>query len=1111
MDRDQLLPLYHAMLTAREIDRAEQQLTNRGEASFHVSGAGHEAMVALVPHLIDDDWLHCHYRDRALLVARGVSPQLFFENLLCKHQSSSRGRRMSAFFSDPTRNVLSMVTPTGNNALQSVGVAAAVKDRESRPIVLCSVGDGTTQQGEFLEACAEAVREQLPVLFLVEDNQWAISTTTEGKTFYSLPTGKATDLFGMTIHYVDGRDVVTACQQLEPIVRQLRDDRGPAMVVFQVERLVGHTNADDQTIYRDLHDIQRAGETGDPITIFQRYWINQGGRESELQAIREKVLRELAQAETAALDGPEPATESSAKRPIPVEQTHPSREQTGSADGPRYTMREAICEVLRSHLRDDSRVMLYGEDIEDPKGDVFGVTRGLSTEFPQRVLNSPLSESTIVGSGIGRALAGQRPVAFLQFADFIPLAYNQIANELATMFWRTDGQWSAPMIVMVACGAYRPGLGPYHAQTFESILAHTPGIDVVMPSTAGDAAGLLNAAFLSDRPTLFLYPKACLNDSHHTTSTDVDQQFTPLGRSRKVRAGRDLTLVGWGNTVDLCRRTAEALDSVGVETEILDLRCISPWDQRAVIASAEITARLIVVHEDNHSCGVGAEVLATVAEKTRVPVAMRRVTRADTHVPCNFANQLELLPSFERLLATAADLLDLELTWTPATPQEDGAYTVAAIGSAPSDETVIVVEWLVKTGATVKLGDPIASLEAAKNVFDMTSPADGAVEEILVAEGETVEVGAPLLKLKTDPSHKRARPASKDTRGTPVLVRRPKSVVVHLPRRSLKRRPFDVGISGVTTVTGSRLIKNDDLLALHGDRQHASMNADDIFRRTGIENRHWAGADQDAVSMAVRASWKLLDQENLSLDDIDLLICSTTSPMSVTPSMACRVLSGLSGGKIGAMLQAFDINAACSGYLYAMQAGYDYLQSTPEGRVLIVTAEVLSPLLDRNDLDTAILFGDATSASILYGESHFQQAKARIHRPDLSARGEDGTTLSVPFRHAGFIQMQGRKVFSEAVRAMVASLNHACQRLEIDVSDLTLVVPHQANQRIIDAIERRVSVPVYSNIREYGNTSSSSIPLCLHDVLPRVSKGEQIGLCAFGGGLTFGAGILEAA
>ena len=226
--------------------------------------------------------------------------------------------------------------------------------------------------------------------------------------------------------------------------------------------------------------------------------------------------------------------------------------------------------------------------------------------------------------------------------------------------------------------------------------------------------------------------------------------------------------------------------------------------------------------------------------------------------------------------------------------------------------------------------------------------------------------------------------------------------------------------------------------------------------------------------------------------------------------MACQVLNGLTGGKSDTMLQAFDINAACSGYLYALQSGYDYLQSRPDGRVLVVTAEVLSPLLDLNDFDTAILFGDATSATILYGETHFERSQARLLRPELSAKGEDGSSLSVPFRHSGFIQMKGGKVFTEAVRRMVSSLNRVCDREQLAISDLNLVVPHQANQRIIDAIAHRIGVNVFSNIRLHGNTSSSSIPLCLADVLPTITTGDRLGLCAFGGGFTFGAGILEA-
>jgi 2-oxoisovalerate dehydrogenase E1 component len=262
--------------------------------------------------------------------------------------------------------------------------------------------------------------------------------------------------------------------------------------------------------------------------------------------------------------------------------------------------------------------------------------------------------------------------------------------------------------------------------------------------------------------------------------------------------------------------------------------------------------------------------------------------------------------------------------------------------------------------------------------------------------------------------------------------------------------------------------------------------------------------------MAARACWNLLDQEELIVDDLDLVICSTGSPTLVTPSMACQILNALCNAKSESMAQAYDINAACSGYLYGLQLGYDYLQSTPHGRVLLVTAEVLSPLVDPADFDTAILFGDATSATLLYGEAHFDKARARLYRPDLSAKGEDGSTLTVPLLHDGYIQMKGRKVFTEAVRSMVASLNRVCQREGMRVDDLSLVVPHQANQRIIDAIQGRVGVRVFSNIRRYGNTSSSSIPLCLREVLPDANKGDRLGLCAFGGGFTFGASILEA-
>lgn len=1111
MDARQFLSVYRAMVMAREIDRLEQQLTSRGEAFFHVAGAGHEASAGLVLHLIGSDWLHCHYRDKALMLARGLTPKAFFDALYCKDASHSRGRQMSAHMSDRHLRILSIVGPVGNSALQSVGVAATVKDQPTRPLVVCSVGDGTTQEGEYIEALAEAAREHVPVLFLVEDNHWAISTPTRGRTFYSISGRKLDEFHGIPLRRVDGRDTIATTNLLGDVVATIREERGPQIVILDVERLTNHTNADDQSLYRSQEDLRHARQTGDPIPRLEANLIRLGVPQEELDQIRGEVVQEVAEAERQAAEGEDPRPMFTAKRPLPVELTHPSQERRGdrSAEGS-LTMRDALRDVLRHHLEHDGTVTLFGEDIEDPKGDVFGVTRGLSRDFPGRVCNSPLSESTIVGVSVGRALAGGRPVAFLQFADFLPLAYNQIISELGSMFWRTDGHWQAPVIVMVPCGGYRPGLGPFHGQTLESLIVHTPGVDVFMPSTAADAAGLLNAVFRSQRPTVFFYSKSLLNDPAVATSSDVTDHFVPIGPCRRVRGGRDLTLVGWGNAVRLCQRAADELEKAGIEAEILDLRTLCPWDSQAVIESAEKTAHLIVVHEDNHTCGLGGEILATVAEKARVPVAMRRVTRPDTFIPCNFENQIEVLPSLKRVLASAAELLDLDLKWIPPESSDSGIVAIEAIGSGPSDETVIVTELTAAVGDTIQRGDAVASLEASKSVFELTSPVSGTIVEVVATEGETVPVGAPLFRVRCSETSRRKKPVAKENPGTPILERRPTAERLRVPRQTTTPRHFDVGMSLIATACGSRLISNDDLLRAGHTDGSVIRSGEDIVRRTGIETRHWIAPGEDAIELSVRACRQVLEQQQLHPNDVDVVICSTTSPNAVAPSMACQILDRLSRDCEGSYSQAYDIHAACSGYLYALQAGFDYLQNDPNGRVLVVTTEVLSPLLNPDDFDTVVLFSDAASATILYGENHLDHAAVRLFRPELSAKGDMDAALSVPLLNSGFIQMKGRRVFTEAVRTMVFSLNRVCQREGLRVRDLDLIVPHQANQRILDAIQCRVEPKVFSNIRYHGNTSSTSIPLCLAELLPEIRTRQRLGLCAFGGGFTFGAGILQA-
>lgn len=1105
MDATTLLAVYRAMYLARRIDQCEQVMVRRGEGYFHVSGMGHEASALLGPLLTPDDWLFPHYRDKALAIARGVEPRAFFDALLCNARSSSQGRQMSAHLSDPRLHIVSMAGPVGNSALHAVGLAAAIAHNPEHPIVVCSVGDGTTQEGEFLEAIAEAARSVVPVLFLIEDNGWAISTRTTGRTFYRHRGGQETAYHGVPIHFADGRNPRACWPILAQTVAAVRCDRTPQILVLDVERLSDHTHADDQRLYRSEQEILRAAQEGDPLVQCRAWLLELGVSHKALSDLEHELDLLVEQAEQVALQTDEPQPISTASMPIHVELTHASQERSAGIVPGGLVMRDALGQVLRWHLAHNPRVWIWGQDIEDPKGDVFGVTRGLSTEFPGRVCNAPLAEATILGAAIGRALAGQHVVAFIQFADFLPLAFNQIANELATLYWRSAGGFTVPLIVMAPYGGYRPGLGPFHSQSMESLLAHVPGLDIVVPATASDAAGLLNAAFATQRPTIFLYPKSLLNDPSVATSQQVAEQFVPLSVAKRWRSGRDLTLVTWGNPLRLCQQVCDILEQSGVEVDLYDLRTIAPWDVRTVVASAERTSRLLVVHEDNQTCGFGAEVIAAVVERARMPVATRRVARPDVPLPCHFPSQLALLPSVESILTVAADLLHMELHWeeTPAAA-EDSGYVVRALGSGPADEQVTVVEWLVRPGQTVQRGQSLALLEATKNVFELTAPCAGCIQTLHVEPGQAVPIGSPLVTLSQHNAS--SRPRTAPTAKTPKLRRHSTPYAVTIPRREEPRRIFDVGLTRITTVTGSRVIHNADLLA-HSGR----LSPEDVFRRTGIEQRRWVAPGETAVTLAARACRSLLDQEGLLLDDLDLVICATTTPTAISPSMACQVLSQLQQGKAGTYTQAYDINAACSGYLYALQAAYDFLQSRPEGRVLIITTEVLSSLLDPNDLDTAILFGDATSATLLCGEAHIQHAVLRLHRPELSAKAEDGGSLCVPLPHKGFIQMNGRRVFNEAVKSMVASLHRACQQAGISIADLTWVIPHQANQRILNAIAHRIAAPVYSNIRYYGNTSSTSIPLCLSELMPQLAPGNRLGLCAFGGGFTFGAGIMERA
>ncbi len=540
-----------------------------------------------------------------------------------------------------------------------------------------------------------------------------------------------------------------------------------------------------------------------------------------------------------------------------------------------------------------------------------------------------------------------------------------------------------------------------------------------------------------------------------------------------------------------------------------------------MIASADRTGRLLVTHEDGHTSGFGAEVIATVAEAASRPVTVRRVTRGDTYVPCNFDNQLQVLPSYRRILETAVEMLGGSIEWDEPHARAAGAHLVDAIGSSPSDESVTVLQWHIAAGDAVREGQILADLEADKASQELVSPVAGVVDELLVPEGDMVKVGTPILSVRTGDRSGPVKPATHEITGTPrISGLRPSAAE---PAESPKEdgpplrmeTAMVVGIMAVASVPGSRVVENAEI-----SESCPSWKPEDIEKRTGIQRRRWAADGEDVVSLAEAAARNVLTAEGVDAKEIGFIVCATGTPSLVTPSTACLVQERLlrdSGVDEEFHAQAFDINAACSGFIYGLQAAYDYISWNPGKLALVITTEVLSRKTDPADPMTAPIFGDAATATLIGGSGNRNRLKLRVHRPVASARGENGEVLSVPLESGRTIFMDGPKVFLAAIRDMIAMLESACAPLGITPDRLDLIVPHQANQRIINAIRQKLSAPrekVYSNIRDYGNTSSSSIPICLEEILSGNGGGElpgRIGICAFGGGFTFAGAVLDRA
>jgi 2-oxoisovalerate dehydrogenase E1 component len=684
---EQLLDFYRTMLTSRFLDDREISLKRQNKIFFQISGAGHEAIgVAVAAHTNPSkDWYFFYYRDRAFALSIGqTAVDHLLQAVAAEDDPSSGGRQMPAHYGDVRYHMASTSSPTGTQFLQAVGAAEAghrasrveglaelVTDFADDEIVVCTTGDGTTSEGEFWEALNTACNLKLPVLFVVEDNGYAISVPVEVQTAGGSVSKLLTGFPDLLIRECDGTDVVDTYRVAGELVAYCRSRQGPALLHAHCTRPYSHSMSDDERMYRSVAE-REAQEKRDPLRRMRELLLAAGlATEDELDALAAEVKQQVAAAADEALEHPQPAA-NTALRHLYSEDIDPTGPDFDTEDEPAYeddrqlTMVDLLNACLRDEMERDPRMVIFGQDVADVsreqvlgevkgKGGVFKVTHGLQARFGgDRVYNSPLAEANIVGRAIGMALRGLKPVVEIQFFDYIWPAMQQLRNELATLRYRSAGTWSAPVVVRTTYGGYLKGGAIYHSQTGASIFAHCPGLRVVLPATAEDANGLLRTAIRCDDPVLFLEHKHLYRQVYNKGRYPGGDFMIPFGKARVVREGSDLTVVTCGALVKRSMDAARQAETQhGIRAEIIDLRTLSPLDMDTVAASVRKTNKVVVVHEDALSFGIGAEIAARIADELFpwLDGPVRRVASKDVWVA--YAPNLE-----EAILPQVSDVLE---------------------------------------------------------------------------------------------------------------------------------------------------------------------------------------------------------------------------------------------------------------------------------------------------------------------------------------------------------------------------------------------------------------------------------------------------------------------
>ena len=761
LSKEDKLRLLTLILESRHADLREQNLNRQGKGHFHVSGMGHEALTAVSIQMEPGDYIVSYYRDRGLVLGRGMTTRQLGLEYFAKRNTGSGGRQMPSHYSDADLHIWSVPTPTGSQLLPACGIAWGIQLDGKKNLVVTTIGDAATRQGDFFEALCFAKEKKLPMLFLVEDNGYGISMPTRENNPLALNILEPDNW-----RRIEGQDVQQIHDATAEAFEKIRGGGGPFFFWVRMDRLSSHTSSDDQKLYRSAEELEQL-EKSDPLTCWKDKLIDEGVITAEQFAtldneVKERIRREYAEAEKAEDPSPNELLAN-------VSKDFPKLDKEVLAPG-KYRIGDTVNKTLRAGLEEDPSRVLFGEDIEDPKGGVFRLTQKLSTEFPKQVFNSPLAESTILGVACGLATYGKRPVFELQFIDFIYPGFNQLVTNISNLRWRTFGNWKCPAVIYAPYGAYPPGGSLWHSQANEAVIAHYPGLSVAIPSTPADAAGLLWTAMHGEDPVIVLIPKHLLWAEHEYPEPI---RAVPFGKARKLRDGSDVTLVAWGNTVEKSLEALEKIES-GISVELIDLRSIVPWDKTAIEQSVRKTQRLVVVQEDTENCSVGQMIISHIASVRDLWNGMISppilVSKANVMIGYNPIYEYAALPDVKRI-ASAIQRSVSNTTYRSESPviREKIAVPAQSQKSAPEKVTpsqthvqtitvpimgegirnAQVVSLLKNPGDAIALDDELCEVETDKAVYPIQSSFAGVMGDWKTKVGDTVEIGQELGTIVT--------------------------------------------------------------------------------------------------------------------------------------------------------------------------------------------------------------------------------------------------------------------------------------------------------------------------------------------------------------------------